>query len=681
MKKELGLLDVYAIAMGTTLSSGFFLLPGLAFLESGTSMVTSYLLAAILVVPALFSLVELSTAMPKAGGLYYFVDRSMGPMMGAVAGLGTWIVLILKSAFALIGLGAYVGLFIPDLPIVPVALVLCGVFGLLNLAGAKKTGSLQIVMVLFMMAILTGFLGIGSTMLKADQLTELFRTDMHTLLATTGMVYISYAGLTKVTSVAEEVRDPEKNIPRGMFLALFSAVIVYVVGTDIMISVVPPGVLSGDLTPVASAAFAMVGNWGVWAVSGAAVLGFFAAANAGILSASRFPLAMSRDALMPKWFSSMSASGIPRNAIYATVGLIAVVIVGLDPLKIAKLAGAFQLIMFALACMAVIVMRESHIASYDSGYKSPFYPWMQLAGIVIPFVIIGEMGGWSIAFSFGLLGVTIMWYFWYAAGKVHRDGAIYHWFARLGEKRYEGLDRELRGILKEKGLRSEDPFDQIVARSGVIEAEADDSFLDTARKASRILALSVDRTPEQIERSFMEGTRTGATPVTHQVALPHFRVAGLSHPQIVLARSKAGIHIVANDPLLDEPEESDVHAIFFLISAEEDPGQHLRLLAQIAGRVDDDTFMKEWLDAPDAQDLREVLLRDEHFMTLAISDSSTLVGKELKNISIPEGCLIAMIRRDRDILVPRGNTMIQSGDRLTIIGEPKGLEEVRRTLI
>ena len=91
--------------------------------------------------------------------------------------------------------------------------------------------------------------------------------------------------------------------------------------------------------------------------------------------------------------------------------------------------------------------------------------------------------------------------------------------------------------------------------------------------------------------------------------------------------------------------------------------------------------MKEWLDAPDAQDLREVLLRDEHFMTLTVSEASSLVGQELKHVSIPEGCLVAMIRRDRDILVPRGNTMLKSGDRLTIIGEPKGLEEVRRTLI
>lgn len=158
LKKDLGLLDVYSIAMGTTLSSGFFLLPGLAFAAAGQAMVTSYMVAALLVVPAMFAMVELSTAMPRAGGAYYFLDRSMGPLIGTVGGLGTWLVLILKSAFALIGLGAYVGLFFPNLPIVPLAIVMALVFGGLNLAGAKKSGSLQVVLVVGLILILSAFM-------------------------------------------------------------------------------------------------------------------------------------------------------------------------------------------------------------------------------------------------------------------------------------------------------------------------------------------------------------------------------------------------------------------------------------------------------------------------------------------------------------------------------------------
>ena len=110
-KKELGLFDVYAVATGTTLSAGFFLLPGLAAQEAGSALVLAYLLAALPMVPAMFSVVELATAMPRAGGVYYFLDRSLGPMVGTIGGLGTWLALMLKVAFALVGMGAYLGLW------------------------------------------------------------------------------------------------------------------------------------------------------------------------------------------------------------------------------------------------------------------------------------------------------------------------------------------------------------------------------------------------------------------------------------------------------------------------------------------------------------------------------------------------------------------------------------------
>ena len=106
LKKELGLFDVYVISTGAMFSSGFFLLPGLATAYAGPSTVLAYLLAGVLMIPAMLSMAELSTALPRAGGAYYFIDRSLGPMFGTVGGLGTWLALALKSGFALLGMGA-----------------------------------------------------------------------------------------------------------------------------------------------------------------------------------------------------------------------------------------------------------------------------------------------------------------------------------------------------------------------------------------------------------------------------------------------------------------------------------------------------------------------------------------------------------------------------------------------
>src|SRR5690606_35742414 len=105
LNKELGLFDIYAISTGAMFSSGFFLLPGLAAAQTGPSVALAYFVAGLFMVPAMFSVSELATAMPRAGGAYYFLERALGPMVGTVGGLGTWLALILKSAFALVGMG------------------------------------------------------------------------------------------------------------------------------------------------------------------------------------------------------------------------------------------------------------------------------------------------------------------------------------------------------------------------------------------------------------------------------------------------------------------------------------------------------------------------------------------------------------------------------------------------
>src|SRR5690606_14910706 len=119
-------------------SSGFFLLPGIAAAQTGPSVVLAYLVAGFMIVPAMLSMAELTTAMPKAGGSYYFIERAMGPLIGTIGGLGTWLSLVLKTAFALIGMGAYLAIFV-ELTVKPLAIGLTVAFMALNIVGAKES--------------------------------------------------------------------------------------------------------------------------------------------------------------------------------------------------------------------------------------------------------------------------------------------------------------------------------------------------------------------------------------------------------------------------------------------------------------------------------------------------------------------------------------------------------------
>ncbi len=682
LKKELHLIDVYAIATGATLSSGFFLLPGLIAIQVGPSLVLSYLLAVLPLLPAMFSIIELSTAMPRAGGVYFFLDRTLGPYIGTIGGLGIWLALILKVAFALVGMGAYITLFLPNFPLKIISILIAILLAILSMFGTKKSGRFQVALVIIVMSALAVFIFGGLTELQPANFSGFFNIDFSSLFSTAGIVYVSYMGVTKVASLSEEVHNPERNLPLGVILATASTILIYGVGTSVIVGLLPMNELMGDLTPVASAAGKVFGHAGVIVISVIALLAFISVANAGTLSSSRYPLAMSRDHLLPRIFRQFGKFGTPIYSILLTTIIILLIIIFLDPTSIAKLASAFQLLIFMFACFAVIVMRESKIQSYDPGYKSPFYPWMQIIGIIIPPIFIIEMGAVSIFFSLGLIFVCSIWYLSYARKRVARTGAIYHIFERLGRQRYAGLDSELRGILKEKGLREEDPFDEIVARSLVLDLQKKSTFDNIVKEVSQQLSRIIPLSPEEIQIQIMDGTRIGATPVTHGVALPHFRSNRLEHPEMVLVRCKTGITVPLYNPLTHEEEDEQVvHAVFFLISPEKDPTQHLRILAQIAGRVDDDSFIEEWNAAQDEQELRETLLHDEKFISLYITNhtnTSSMIDKPLRQVFIPKGCLVAMLRRGRTVIVPNGNTVLQDGDRLTIIGDPKGMDELRK---
>jgi amino acid transporter/mannitol/fructose-specific phosphotransferase system IIA component (Ntr-type) len=690
LKKDLGLVDVFAISTGAMFSSGFFLLPGLAAAMTGPSVALAYLVAGFFILPAMFSVAELATAMPKAGGAYYFLDRALGPLMGTVGGLGTWLALILKSAFALVGMGAYLGLYL-DVPMKPLAVVLTAVFMLFNMVGAKETTWLQRILVFTLLLVLTFFViqglafvgGEGGTGFADGRFSPLFPMGFAGFMGSVGFVFVSYAGLTKVASVAEEVRNPDRNIPLGMILSLATASFFYTVGVYIIVAVLPPDDLRSDLTPVATAAAAffdwLPDGWGVILIVVAAVAAFASTGNAGILSSSRYPLAMARDELMPGRFARLNRFGTPGFSIIVTSLTMMAVILLVDVANIAKLASAFQLLLFALLSLAVIIMREAQIDGYDPGYRSPLYPWMQIVGVLVPFWLITEMGQLAILFTLGLVAVTLIWFFWYANARVGRSGAIFHTFARLGDRRDEGLDRELRAIVREKGLRGEDPFDSAVAAAPVLEVEERIELDELYRRAAEILEERTGVPALVILAGLRMEVKDGFLPVARGVALPHLRVQGLAHPVMLLTRARNGIAWSESPDPGMIPRLAEARAVFFLISPEEEPGLHLRLLGHLAAEVDEAGFLDRWMEASDALGLKEVLLRDDRWIQLSVGQLKGTEGwmdRPLRDLNFPSGVLVAHVRREGRGFVPDSYTVLRRGDHVTIIGEPAALQKV-----
>lgn len=688
LSKKLTLFDVYAVSTGAMFSSGFFLLPGIAAMETGNSVYLSYLVAGFLILPSMLTVAELATAMPRAGGAYYFLDRSLGPLVGTIGGLGSWIALIFKSAFALIGMGAYLSLYI-DLPMLPLALVLTVVFGLLNIFGAKETAFLQRLLVSVLVLIMGYFLieGVeyltGNSVLPEMQESNFLTNGMNGFISTVGLVFVSYAGLTKVASIAEEVQNPDKAIPLGMTLSLLTASIVYVLGVFIMVKVLPAATLFSSLTPVTDAGYVVI-TWipesiGILLIVIAAIAAFASTGNAGIMSASRYPLAMSRDGLMPQFFGKIGRFKTPHISVLSTTFVMILVLLLFDVEAVAKLASAFQLLLFFLLNLAVVVMRESKIEAYKPGFNSPFYPWVQILGMIISIWLVSEMGLLAVGLTGALVILCIVWYSYYAHGKVKRQGAIYHVHARLGQMRYEALEHELMTIINEKNLDSSMTYEEVIARSEIIRAQSADKDLDIlSNKAVKSLEqrLQKETNLESGWATALTDMATQATRLKQGVYFKYVQLEGLRMPEMVAIQCKGGLTMPAFG-------EEKIHALIFLVTPEEQPLLHMRIIGHMAELIEAEEFLDRWVAATDERTLKEVLLSDERLVHVRLQQhtpSEAWIDKEIMEIELPGECLVTIIDRNNEIIIPKGRTKLHSGDVLSILGYPKDIQELRQWL-
>lgn len=693
LKKELGLLDVFSISTGAMFSSGFFLLPGIASQYTGPSIFLAYLVAGILIIPSMLSIAEISTALPRSGGTYFFLDRSLGPMMGTIGGIGSYFAIVLKTTFAIVGIGAYTVIFF-DVPVKMVAITSTLFFMIFNLISTKNTSKLQNFFVSVLVIILTVFIldgiynaffseAVSSKEVLKNNFSPLFTQGFTGIITTAGFVFVSYLGLTEISSVAEEIKNPEKNIPLGMVLSLLVTGAIYVLGVFVMVAIIDPNKLSTEMAPAATAAAELFKwlpeNAGGYLMIGAAMAAFASTGNAGLMSSSRFPMAMGRDKLLPKTFAKVGNKGTPVAAIILTTAFIILFIIFLTEEGIVKLASTFQLVIFIFINFAVIVFRQSNISSYDPGYKSPLYPAMQIVGIIVSFILIIYMGWTTILLTTAIIGLGYLYFYFYAKKKVKREGAIFHWFALLGKNQNEDLESEFMGILKEKGLRHGDPFDKTIIHAKVTRLDEILNFEELTTSVSEQFAEELKIESESLIKEFYATSPIEPALVIPGVSILYAKDKNINSPalHIVLCNYEPGIRKPVHKGAISS--EDYIRIFFFLINPKDQPRQQLRMLSRLVDIVERGNFHTDVMETNGERALKEYLLHNERYTTVELLKDSTqeeLIGKKLMEIKLPQGVLVALIERNGETITPSGQTLLQENDVLTIIGEPKAINSL-----
>ena len=414
-----------AVSVGGMLS-GIFVLPGLAVGITGSSVWLAFLVAALCILPAVLSKSELATAMPKSGGTYVYIERAFGPLFGTIAGIGLWLSLLLKSAFSLVGLSAYLYVLIEiDASSTKgIALFALLVILLLNVFGVKKVEKTQLIIVSISVLSLIGIVFFGTSSFDSSLLEPVFVDGSSGFITGVAFLYISYAGVTKIAAVAGEIKNPEKNLPRTMIFSLFLITMIYVLVALVLVGNVEASVLSTDIKPIHTL-FQSIGGSSMGYVAGVVgVITLLSMANSGVLASSRFPFAMGKDRLMPGFLGSVSSRFMtPVSAIITTSTLIALAILFLDVVKIAKLASAFKVLMFIFNELSVIVLRETNAQWYNPSFRSPLYPYVQLFGIFSGIVLLAYLGIMPLISVFGVFVLGFIIFMIYGS-KTDRSGVI-----------------------------------------------------------------------------------------------------------------------------------------------------------------------------------------------------------------------------------------------------------------
>ena len=426
LARRLNLKAIVVISLAAMLGPGIFVLPGVAVMDAGSRLWLAYLLALVCVIPASLAIGELATAIPTSGGAYVYIERTFGPLMGTLAGFGLWLALLFKSAFALTGIGAYL-VVLMDIPTRETALVLLGCILLLNMFGMGKMS--EIISIVVMVASVSLSLLGAWTFLRPDGGGLMASsgsppTDISALLLATATVVVSYAGALKIGAVAGEVKDPHRNLPKAILYSLLIAAMLYVLVSCAYIQIPYLGDKE-DLAPIHSLTKYMAGETLGYLMCAVAIFTMVSMANAGVLAASRFPFAMSRDQLLMPIIGQISPRFLtPIPAILVSCFTVAVIIMFLDVEKLAKFASVFQILIFIALNITVIVLRETRVQWYKPGFATPMYPWMPLIGIISGGIFLMTLRQYMI---YALISVVLpgaLTYLLYSRKRVQRKGVL-----------------------------------------------------------------------------------------------------------------------------------------------------------------------------------------------------------------------------------------------------------------
>ena len=511
--RDLGLFDATMIGVGAMIGAGIFVLTGIAAGEAGPASILAFALNGFVTLLTAFAYAELASAIPRAGGGYSFVRMAYPGAMGFIAGWMLWFAYTVACSLYALGFAGYfweffhkyapaITQFIFDLISQKSAILIVTVFigsGFiwLNARGAEVTGKAENVLTISKIIVLGIFVFFGINALLesptpvSDSFIPFFPKGVGGVIVAMGLTFIAFEGYDLIATVAEEIKEPEKNIPRATFIALGITIVIYLLILFVSLAAIETeGMQSWQFlgkfkeTAIVKAAESFMPAIGVAIIVFGGLLSTSSALNATVMAASRVAFSMGRDLWLPRRMSTIHPERrTPHVAIIITGSILLIMAITLPIEAVGSAASLIFLLTFALVNLSVIVLRRKY-PEIPRKYRVPLYPIVPILGFGLNIFLA------LYQFNFQPLA----WYVtagWIAVGLLLYYGIF--------EKRAAVVEPQV--LLPGKPMMEpEEEFSVIVALHNPDNVEILlDMAIPVARdRAYRIVAISVVEVPRQM---------------------------------------------------------------------------------------------------------------------------------------------------------------------------------------
>jgi APA family basic amino acid/polyamine antiporter len=382
LKRTLNLLDATSVGIGAIIGAGIFVVLGVGIGYAGPAIIVSIIIAGVVATFTAFSFAELGSAIPKEGGAYEFAFELISPFVGFLVGSLWLFAQIVAGAAISLGFASYFVAIFPIFPPKTVAVLAALTLTGLNVVGIKQSTAVNNILVIIKITILCLFIGFGIFYIHpSTTLSEFSPNGLFGILQGAGFIFFAYLGFGRIAALGEEVKNPERNLPLSVLIALVASVLIYVLTGFTATGLQDYRILAQSGSPIAEAAKAMGNSTIVTAVSLGALFATVSVLLTILIGLSRVAFAMARNDQLPKSIAKVSSRfGTPYISIFVMGALLTALVYVLD-LKQTVAITSFIILMVHLAVnFSAIKLGKKMQGSI--GFRAPLYPLFPSLGFL-----------------------------------------------------------------------------------------------------------------------------------------------------------------------------------------------------------------------------------------------------------------------------------------------------------